>query len=235
MCIVVGFSSYLTLCWVSVNLKELFLSHHSSKQVYLVCKLETTAQGWSISTRCNTLFQRAGAGWRGTATRIRTGQVLVRLSSNGLLQMLAPMCRKFYRMVRTVSLIFPFIIHSCNNFTLNALFKQLWCQMFAVSSMQRMITQIGTPQDNQQLQNQLWDEWNLYIALSTPPSWSTSYLSCSFSFDCYVCRHQIQHYTGQLAKDTSSQLKELNSYPPEQALDPRCISWGCWQRCWWWC
>jgi len=57
-----------------------------------------------------------------------------------------------------------------------------------VSSMQRMITQIGTPQDNQQLQNQL---------------------------------HQIQHYTGQLAKDTSSQLKELNSYPPEQALDPR--------------
>merc|ERR1712013_666498 len=56
------------------------------------------------------------------------------------------------------------------------------------SSMQRMISQIGTAQDNQQLQNQL---------------------------------HQIQHYTGQLAKDTSSQLKELNSYPPEQALDPR--------------
>merc|ERR1719319_1363132 len=57
-----------------------------------------------------------------------------------------------------------------------------------VSSMQRMITQIGTPQDTQQLQNQL---------------------------------HQIQHYTGQLAKDTSKQLKELNGYPPEQALDPR--------------
>jgi len=57
-----------------------------------------------------------------------------------------------------------------------------------VSSMQRMITQIGTPQDNQQLQNQL---------------------------------HQIQHYTGQLAKDTSKQLKELNGYQPEQALDPR--------------
>jgi len=54
--------------------------------------------------------------------------------------------------------------------------------------MQRMITQIGTPQDTQQLQNQL---------------------------------HQIQHYTGQLAKDTSKQLKELNGYPPEQALDPR--------------
>lgn len=57
-----------------------------------------------------------------------------------------------------------------------------------VSSMQRMITQIGTPQDTHQLQNQL---------------------------------HQIQHYTGQLAKDTSKQLKELNGYPPEQALDPR--------------
>ena len=28
-------------------------------------------------------------------------------------------------------------------------------KIFAVSSMQRMITQIGTPQDNQQLQNQL--------------------------------------------------------------------------------
>jgi len=57
-----------------------------------------------------------------------------------------------------------------------------------VSSMQRMITQIGTPQDNPQLQNQL---------------------------------HQIQHYTGQLAKDSSKQLKELNNYPPEEALDPR--------------
>merc|ERR1712071_337737 len=57
-----------------------------------------------------------------------------------------------------------------------------------VSSMQRMITQIGTPQDSQQLQTQL---------------------------------HQIQHYTGQLAKDTSKQLQELNGYPPEQAVDPR--------------
>ena len=45
-----------------------------------------------------------------------------------------------------------------------------------VSSMQRMINQIGTPQDNQQLQNQL---------------------------------HQIQHYTQQLAKDTSKYLKDL--------------------------
>lgn len=57
-----------------------------------------------------------------------------------------------------------------------------------VSSMQRMLTQIGTPQDNQQLQNQL---------------------------------HQIQHYTNQLAKDTSKQLRDLNDFPPEQSLDPR--------------
>jgi len=57
-----------------------------------------------------------------------------------------------------------------------------------VSSMQRMITQIGTPQDSNQLQTQL---------------------------------HQIQHYTQQLAKDSSKQLKELNNYPPEDALDPR--------------
>ena len=48
-----------------------------------------------------------------------------------------------------------------------------------VSSMQRMIANIGTPQDNQQLQTQL---------------------------------HQIQHYTGQLAKDTSQHLKQLNEY-----------------------
>lgn len=46
-----------------------------------------------------------------------------------------------------------------------------------VASMQRMITQIGTPQDNQQLQSQL---------------------------------HQIQHYTGQLAKDSAKHLKDLN-------------------------
>jgi len=57
-----------------------------------------------------------------------------------------------------------------------------------VSSMQRMLTQIGTSQDNQQLQNQL---------------------------------HQIQHYTNQLAKDTSKQLRDLNEFPPEQSLDPR--------------
>lgn len=57
-----------------------------------------------------------------------------------------------------------------------------------VSSMQRMLTQIGTPQDNQQLQNQL---------------------------------HQIQHYTNQLAKDTSKQLRDLNDFPHEQSLDPR--------------
>jgi len=47
-----------------------------------------------------------------------------------------------------------------------------------VSSMSRMINQIGGPQDNQQLQNQL---------------------------------HQIQHYTGQLAKDTSTDLHSLSS------------------------
>jgi len=47
-----------------------------------------------------------------------------------------------------------------------------------VSSIQRMIAQIGTPQDNQQFQQQL---------------------------------HQIQHYTGQLAKDTAKHLGELNS------------------------
>merc|ERR1712183_1093119 len=47
-----------------------------------------------------------------------------------------------------------------------------------VSPMQRMIAQIGTPQDNQQLQNQL---------------------------------HQIQHYTGEMAKDTSRHLHELSN------------------------
>merc|ERR1712079_716788 len=47
-----------------------------------------------------------------------------------------------------------------------------------VSSMSRMINQIGSPQDNQQLQNQL---------------------------------HQIQHYTGQLAKDTSTDLHSLSN------------------------
>jgi len=57
-----------------------------------------------------------------------------------------------------------------------------------VASMQRMITQIGTPQDNNQLQQQL---------------------------------HQIQHYTQQLAKDSSKQLRDLNNYSPEDAMDPR--------------
>jgi len=45
-----------------------------------------------------------------------------------------------------------------------------------VSSMQRIVMQLGTPADNQQLRSQL---------------------------------HQIQHYTGQLAKDTNKILKDL--------------------------
>ncbi|KAJ9576142.1 hypothetical protein L9F63_006964 [Diploptera punctata] len=49
-----------------------------------------------------------------------------------------------------------------------------------VSSMQKMVNQLGTPQDSQELRNQL---------------------------------HQIQHYTQQLAKDTSANLKELNGLP----------------------
>merc|ERR1719384_1488820 len=49
-----------------------------------------------------------------------------------------------------------------------------------VSSIQRMIAQIGTPQDNQQFQQTL---------------------------------HQVQHYTGQLAKDTAKHLGELSASP----------------------
>merc|ERR550517_1844265 len=33
--------------------------------------------------------------------------------------------------------------------------------------------------------------------------------------------HQIQHYTQQLAKDSSKQLQELNSYAAQDAADPR--------------
>lgn len=33
--------------------------------------------------------------------------------------------------------------------------------------------------------------------------------------------HQIQHYTQQLAKDSSIQLRDLNSYSKEDAMDPR--------------
>ncbi|XP_063239442.1 syntaxin-12 [Bacillus rossius redtenbacheri] len=49
-----------------------------------------------------------------------------------------------------------------------------------VSSMQKMVNQLDTPQDSQELRNQL---------------------------------HQIQHYTQQLAKDTSANLKDLSSLP----------------------
>nr|CAD7406741.1 unnamed protein product [Timema cristinae] len=49
-----------------------------------------------------------------------------------------------------------------------------------VLSMQKMVIQLDTPQDTQELRNQL---------------------------------HQIQHYTQQLAKDTSANLKDLSSLP----------------------
>ncbi|XP_021932117.1 syntaxin-7 isoform X4 [Zootermopsis nevadensis] len=58
-----------------------------------------------------------------------------------------------------------------------------------VSSMQKMVNQLGTPQDSQELRNQL---------------------------------HQIQHYTQQLAKDTSANLKELTGLPlPSYASEQR--------------
>ena len=36
-----------------------------------------------------------------------------------------------------------------------------------------------------------------------------------------IARHQIQHYTQQLAKDSALQLKDLNNYSQEDAMDPR--------------
>ena len=42
-----------------------------------------------------------------------------------------------------------------------------------------------------------------------------------WSFKINNFRHQIQHYTNQLAKDTSKQLRDLNDFPHEQSLDPR--------------
>ena len=36
-----------------------------------------------------------------------------------------------------------------------------------------------------------------------------------------MVRHQIQHYTQQLAKDSSLQLRDLNNYSQEDAMDPR--------------
>ena len=74
--------------------------------------------------------------------------------------------------------------------------------------MQRMISQIGTAQDNQQLQNQLHQIQHY-----------TGQVLIQYDI-LYMIKSNLT-YTGQLAKDTSSQLKELNSYPPEQALDPR--------------
>ncbi|XP_069701712.1 syntaxin-12 isoform X2 [Periplaneta americana] len=66
-----------------------------------------------------------------------------------------------------------------------------------VSSMQKMVNQLGTPQDSQDLRNQL---------------------------------HQIQHYTQQLAKDTSANLKDLTGLPlpvsqSEQVLEPLLKKW----------
>ena len=43
----------------------------------------------------------------------------------------------------------------------------------------------------------------------------------SFHRTNVVFRHQIQHYTQQLAKDSSKQLQELNNYGSQEAADPR--------------
>ena len=213
-------------CQVPVNLKQLFLSHRSpanNGSAYLVCKLETTAQGGSNTSRCKklTLFQRVGK-MEGYSNSYQNGTSARETEFQRLAQNVGTNVQKILQNGQLrITLVFQFV--PC-------------LILFAVSSMQRMITQIGTAQDNQQLQNQLWEQeyhllhhdhhhqhhiWRNNQHHICHQWWLIIPKVVQRYFYFLYGRHQIQHYTGQLAKDTSTQLKELNSYPPEQALDPR--------------
>ena len=64
-------------------------------------------------------------------------------------------------------------------------------KIFAVSSMQRMITQIGTPQDNQQLQNQLWEKQQYPSELNP----------LDHHYDHHQWRHIFHHHGDALMLD----------------------------------
>ena len=149
-------------------------------------------------------YFRVGPLWRGTATRTRTGRVLERQSSNVSLKMSAPMCKRSCRTVLRDS-------STCQDFLMKkSYFQFLRCSGWSARLGQRRTT--SSFRTN-------------FTRSSTTPARSlvlNNNLSCNLMW--YDISYRIKSYliyTGQLAKDTSSQLKELNSYPPEQALDPR--------------
>ena len=147
-------------------------------------------------------YFRVGPVWRGTATRTRTGRVLARQSSNVSLKMSAPMCK---RSCRTV--LRHYSTHE--DFLMKDYFQFLRCSVWSARLGQRRTTnnfRTNFTRSNITLGRSLVLNYNLLCNLI----W----------YILYRIKSNLT-YTGQLAKDTSSQLKELNSYPPEQALDPR--------------
>ena len=184
-----------------VNDKQLFGSHRSTnnRSGCLVCRVFTTTH--SQSERDQHYF-RVGPVWRGTATRTRTGRALERQSSNVSLKMSAPMCK---RSCRTV--LRHYSTHE--DFLMKDYFQFLRCSVWSARLGQRRTTnnfRTNFTRSNITLGRSLVLNYNLLCNLI----W----------YILYRIKSNLT-YTGQLAKDTSSQLKELNSYPPEQALDPR--------------
>lgn len=70
--------------------------------------------------------------------------------------------------------------------------------------MQKMVNQLGSSTDSQELRNKLYVK-NLYEI----NIYSLILCNSILLYQLFFFRHQIQHYTQQLAKDTSGHLRDL--------------------------
>ena len=148
-------------CWVvfdpwqfPVNDKQLFGSQRSTnnRSGYLVCRVVATTH--SQFERDQHYF-RVAPVWRGKISTLFQSGSTMEGYSNSYQNGTSARETEFQRLAQNVGTNVQKILQNgiARFFNVPRLFNEK--KLFSVSSMQRMISQIGTAQDNQQLQNQL--------------------------------------------------------------------------------
>ena len=147
-------------CWVvfdpwqfPVNDKQLFGSHRSTnnRSGCLVCRVLTTTH---FQSERDQHYFRVGPFWRGKISALFQSGSSMEGYSNSYQNGTSARETEFQRLAQNVGTNVQKILQNgiAPLFNARRLFNE---RLFSVSSMQRMISQIGTAQDNQQLQNQL--------------------------------------------------------------------------------
>ena len=148
-------------CWVvfdpwqfPVNDKQLFGSQRSTnnRSGYLVCRVVATTHS---QFERNQHYFRVASVWRGKISTLFQSGSTMEGYSNSYQNGTSARETEFQRLAQNVGTNVQKILQNgiARFFNVPRLFNEK--KLFSVSSMQRMISQIGTAQDNQQLQNQL--------------------------------------------------------------------------------